>query len=152
MNRKIVFPAALALAGALVSLTSSDSTVGAQQPQRFVADTGIMPPGPRQQLRLKASAGLGKEAITVRLRRMEYVPGPCDAAGVCRLAVAAQGVSNPITLAPGEAASFELTAGTYGRGTVFSNSRDLRVTVEIIDSATGQVVSLVPIVGTMLIP
>ena len=52
-------------------------------------------------------------------------------------------MSAPILLASNEAASFDIpSAGSGVRGVVVSSSRDVKVTSMIIDSATGEVVSL----------
>lgn len=85
---------------------------------------------------------MGTTTLTVRFRQMEYMQDTCNSDAVCKLTVSSQITSAPITLAPGEAASFELIASTYGRGIVLSDTQDARVTVQIIDTTTGQVNSV----------
>jgi hypothetical protein len=125
----------------LLSLVSLPSSASGQQPRRFTADTGIITPGPNQITRITV-IGMGDTTLTVRFRQMEYMQDICNSNGVCKLTVSSRTTSAPITLAPGEAASLDLVATTYGRGIVLSNSQDARVTVHIIDTATGQVESI----------
>jgi hypothetical protein len=131
----------------LLTLVSFPSPALGQQPKRFRADTGIIIPGPHRILRITVT-GIGNTILTVRFRQMEYMQDPCNSTEVCKLTVSSQTTSAPITLAPGEAASLDLLATTFGRGIVLSNSPDARVTVHIIDTATGQVDSV--LVGLLL--
>lgn len=125
----------------LLSLVSLPATAQGAPPQSFRFETGLIIPGPHQILRITV-VGMGTTILTVRFRQMEYVQDLCNPSGVCKLAISSQSTSAPITLAPGEGASLNLTAGTYGRGIVLSNSQDARVTVQIIDTTTGQVNSV----------
>jgi hypothetical protein len=147
MKRRLTLSIALILSVVSLSLVSSDSTARAQQRQRFRFDSGLIIPGPHQKLRLTVDAGAGNDAITVRFRRVEYMQGVCRSDGVCQHSVSSQTTTNPITLTPGEAALYDVTDGTSNtligvRGVVLSNSRDVRVNVQLIDAATGQTVSL----------
>jgi hypothetical protein len=140
MKRKITLSIALALSIVLVSLTSSDSTVNAQQQGRFFAyDSGIIALGPNQVLRIGV-VNYRETDFNFRFRQMEYMQTACNG-GVCKLVASSQTTTNPITLMPGEAASLELVASTYGRGIVLSRRRDLRVTAQIIDTVTGETIS-----------
>lgn len=140
MKRKVTLSIALALGIVLALLTSSDSTVKAQQQGRFFAyDTGIVALGPNQALRLGV-VNYRESDFHLRFRRMKYMQTACNG-GVCKLAVASQTTSNPITLMPGEAASLDLVATTFGRGIVLSSRRDVRVTAAIINTLTGETVS-----------
>ena len=146
MKRRITLSIALCLSVVLVLLTSSDSTVKAQQQGRFFAyDTGIVTLGPNQALRVGV-VNYRETDFNVRFRRMEYIQTACNG-GVCKLAAASQTTTNPITLMPGEAASLELVATTYGRGIVLSR-RDVRVTAAIINTLTGETVSHIIMANT----
>jgi len=138
MKRKTNISMVLTLS-VLLSLVSFPSPALGQQPLRFRADTGINIPGPHQKVGITV-VGMGTTILTVRFRQIEYMQD-CNSDAVCKLTVSSQTTSAPITLVPGEAASV-LTAGTYGRGIVLSDSQDARVTVQIIDTTTGQVNSV----------
>jgi hypothetical protein len=148
MKRRITLSIALVLTTTILSLMSSDSTAQTQQSQRFKADTGIVTLGPNQVLRVWVWLGetyvIGEPGpinTYVRFGRVEYTQSVCNG-GVCKHTIASQTVSNPITLTTGEAASSDIPNTTFGvRGMVLSNSRDVKVNVMIIDSATGNVVA-----------
>ena len=110
MKRRIALAIAFTLSVVLVSLASSDSTVQAQQGIRKVADTGVVSLGPNQELRLTLFGDTNGDAKVdaadyVLFRRIEYGQESCSSDGVCKLVVTSQTASNPIRLAPGEAAS-----------------------------------------------
>ena len=70
--------------------------------------------------------------------------GPCDGS-LCKYTVKTENTSAPLMLAPGEGASLDLTCedpfpAAFARGVVMSNSRNTQVTVQIINTLTGQVV------------
>ena len=151
MKRKITLSIALALSLILISLTASDSTVSAQpQQQRAVFDSGIVTLGANQALRVSIVGDWNSDNdVTVRFRQTQYTPdGVCSSGGVCKYAVASQNTTAPVTLMPGEAASSSLMAGTYGRSTVFSNRRNVRVTAAIIDTLTGETVTQIIMANT----
>ncbi len=148
MKRLITFSITLLLTIAHLSLMSFLSPAQAAPPQRFSADTGLIVPGPHQKVRLSI-IGMGNADLTVRFRQIAYTQEGCDSNGVCKLMVSSQTTSAPLTLAPGEAASLDLLATTYGRGIVISDSQNARVTVQIIDTTTGQVES---VLVALLIP
>ena len=147
MKRKIILSIALVVSIVLVSLTSSDSTAKAQQQNRFKADTGIVTLGPNQILRIVVDPTDPSENTFLRFRQMGYMQSTCSG-GVCKLAVASQNTSAPITLMPGETATFDIPSSFLGgvsvavRGVVESNNRDVRVNAMIIDNATGEVLSV----------
>src|SRR6266566_9772797 len=116
-------------------------TAKGQPPQRFKADTGVVTLGPNQILRITVGPNIGDNAgnVIVRFGRTTYTQGPCTTDGVCELS-GNNTFTGPITLMPGEAASCDiLAAGTYGRGIVMSNTRNVRVNASIIDTVTGRV-------------
>ena len=147
MKRRITLSIALVLSIVLVSLMSSDSTVKAQPPERFSFDTGNIPLGPHQELRVTVAAGdvNGDDPISVGFRRMEYMQTTCSS-GVCKYTVSSQTTTNPIRLMPSEAAIF-LAGGNDSnnivvvRGMVLSNSRKVKVTMIVFDTETKRVVT-----------
>jgi hypothetical protein len=143
MKRQITLSLLLKLS-MLLLLVSVPSQIQGQQQVRILADTGVVTLGPSQVLRVTVAAGdvNGDGAISVRFRRIGYTQGACNSDGVCKYALASQATSDVITLMPGEAASLDLVATTFGRGIVLSNSRDVRVTAQIIDSATGNIIAI----------
>src|SRR5687767_13915346 len=73
----------------------------------------------------------------------QYDEDACDSGGVCKLVVASQNTSAPITLMPGEAASMDITPtpGSSGvRAVVVSNRRNVRATAAIINTLTGETI------------
>ena len=142
MKRRTSLALMLAL-NVLLSTAGSPLTAQGQQRVRLLADTGVVTLGPNQALRVTVAAGdvNGDDAVSVLFRRMSYTQGACNG-GVCKYALTSQTTSGPVTLMPGEAASAELVATTYGRGVVLGNSRDVRVTAQIIDTTTGDVISI----------
>jgi len=143
MKSRIMISIAFALSLAAVLLTSSDSTVGAQQSiHRF--DTGSVNLGPNQVLRISGDGVDQDDPITFRFRRIVYSPNTCIS-GVCKHTVASSNLSAPVICAPGEGASFEIPAVQIGgenvgvRGVVLSNRKNVKVTASIIDTVTGEV-------------
>ena len=153
MHRRIALSIALALSVALLSLMSSGSTAQAQQQIRFRADTGLFTLGQNQVLRLTAVFDFnndgdvaGADFARVRFRRMKYV----EADNVYQ--VAAQDVTDPVTLRPGEAASI-VTDNVdpdefLGRVVVESNRRNVRATATIINTLTGETASHIIMANT----
>lgn len=142
MKRRMTLSCALALSIALVSLIRSDSTVHAQSTATTDPVVGFMTLGFNQVLRITVVNINGNKSSQVRFGQQAYTQGPCSGS-VCKHVVASQDMSAPILLAANEAASFDIpSAGLGVRGVVVSSSRDAKVTSMIIDSATGDVVSL----------
>ena len=147
MKRKITLSLALVLSVVLLSLTSSDQPARAEQRQRFAADTGVITLGPNQALRLTVVGPVGvvnPDHHILEFRRINYTENVCSG-NVCKQALASVSNSEAITLLPGEAASVTIGPEIYGNGiraAVISNSRDVQVNIMIIDTATGNVVSM----------
>ena len=146
MRRKLILSVALALGIGLVSLTSTDWTVGAEPPQRFVFDTGLIKVGAGQLPLVFVAAGdfNGDGSVSGTdfvVRRFEYTQGPCTGDGVCRQAIESQTVSDPTRLLPGQAASIVVDpsdpTGNTVRAVVVSNRRNARVSATITDTVTG---------------
>lgn len=155
MKRRISISIVLVLSVALLSLMTSDSTAQTQRGRRSsVADTGMFPLGPNQSLRVSVATGdvNGDSDITLRFRRIEYMLGACDSAGVCKYAVSSQTRTNPIVLAPGDAVVFEVSDGLSNtlmgvRGVVESNRPGMKVAAQII-GPTGEVISHIILANT----
>ncbi len=152
MKRRIALSLALLLSVISMSLMNSDSTVNAQRQRRFSADTGIVSLGHNQLLRVSiAATGDGQvlgNLLRVSFRRMEYAQGDCNSDVVCKQSLATDATSATLTLAPGESASLDLVATTYGRAIILSSSRNVRVTAMIINTATGETVSHIIMANT----
>jgi hypothetical protein len=152
MNRLTLSVALVGLI--LLSLMASDSTAKAQQArEKFTVDTGLIVPGPHQILRITVAGGSGNDKLTfVRFRRIEYTPGPCNGDGVCQDVISSQTITNRISLAPGEAAVFDVTDGSSNttlrvRGVVESSKPDVTVAAQII-GPNGEVTSHIIMANT----
>src|ERR1043166_74038 len=130
--KRIALTVALAVSVILLSLVSSDSVTQAQQRRLFQWDTGVVSLGPNQVLRITGDWN-GDGDTTVSFREIKYGQGSCTGT-VCKLITISITTSGPHRLAAGEAISLDLIATTYGRGTVTSNRRDMRVTASIINT------------------
>ena len=148
MKRKIILSIALALSIVLVSLTSSDSTVGAQQLRRFRTDTGVVKLGANQTLRVTAAWDLDNDGQAfVRFSGMEYAQGACND-GICKHTVSSIYNNNPTALMPGEAASYSFGMNQTVRAMVTSDRRNVRITAAIIDTVTGGTVTQIIMANT----
>ena len=140
MKQTIILVVALTLTVVLLALTGSDSSVKAQQNRiRVIADTGVVTLGANQKLRLSIVFDDTDGAETVAFRRIAYTPTGCSG-GVCKSSISAQSQTAPVILGQGESALFDLI-DPQGQVKVLSNSRNARVTISIIDSVTGEIVS-----------
>ena len=147
MKRSIASAIMLAVTVILLLLVSSDSSTQAQlRGKLFHWDTGVVALGPNQVLRLTGDWN-GDGDTTVGFREIKYGQGACDGA-VCKLIAIGTTTSGPLNVAAGEAISLELVAGTYGRGIVTSNRRDVRVTASIINTTTGETTSHIIMANT----
>jgi hypothetical protein len=135
----------------LITLMISDSAVAQTASRRLFADTGVITLGPNQVLRLTVAAGdvNGDDDIRVRFRRTGYI----EQDNLYK--VASQSTSAQITLAPGEAASIDITQGAFKavRGVVMGNligtdAARARVTAQIINTSTGEVTSNIIMANT----
>jgi len=157
MKRKLTLSIALVLGIVLFSLMSSDWRVGAEPPQRFVFDTGLIKVGAGQMLTVFVAMGDfngdgSVDGADYVFRRFEYVQGPCTGDDVCRLAIGSQTVSAVTHLTPGQAASIAVDPsdpnGNTVRAVVVSNKRSARVTASIIDTVTGKTISQIIVANT----
>jgi hypothetical protein len=141
MKRRITLSIALVLSFVLVSLTSSDSRVEAQNQIKVVADSGVVTLGPNQILRITVVGALDLNDLYVfRVNKQSYAQNTCSS-GVCKLAAASQTTTDPITLMPGEAVSIDIPNTAFGvRGVILSNNQKGRVTAVVFDTSTQRVV------------
>ena len=133
----------LSLVLVLLSLLGFAPTARGQQPRTKVAfDTGIVTLGPNQILRITVNGQGGNDTVAAGFRRMSYSQGTCNN-GVCRLPLNDEDQSPVLMLLPGEAASFDIPNTAFGvRGVVLSGSQNVRVTAQIIDTATGNIIAI----------
>ena len=154
MKRRITLSIALALSVVILSLMSSDRAAQAQQNQiKIVADTGMVTLGPNQVLRMSVMKD-GSNNVTLEnyvFRRIDYTQGVCGG-GVCKHSISSQSQTAPVALASGEAASIDIAPmpGASGvRIMASSDARSPRITLLILDTVTGNVVSIyIPSSGT----
>lgn len=136
---------ALALAMVVLVLASADSRLMAQQPRRFVFDTGPISLGPNQVARMTAvltgpQTNSGR-VVRGRFSRFGYGQGSCEG-DICVQPLAAGFVYEEIQIGLFEAVSLDLAnTGSSVRGTFTANSPNVVVTVAIVDTATGMVTS-----------
>lgn len=134
MRGKITLSITLVLITGIAFLTVSDSA-HADRMNR-VADSGIITLGPNQILRVSVCPGdYNSEDITIMFRQMRYI----EQGNVYR--IAAQTVSNPITLAPNEAAVVDGADFAAWRTVVLASRPNVKVTGIVFDTSTMRVVS-----------
>src|SRR2546421_1194538 len=110
MKSRKVLSVALIL-GVLLWPSLASTAQGQPAGKRFVADTGVNRIGGGQILRLTINGQSGSDALTVSFRRMYYV-GTTNG-GVWKSSLVAQDTSAPITIAPNEAASLDISQGGF---------------------------------------
>jgi hypothetical protein len=129
----------------------------AQERRKTVADTGIITLGrPNQVLRITLNVGQGQDdMITVRFRQLGYQMAATSGDDVITInTMRFQDTTDPITLAPGEAASIDIDRDDtfiWGvRGIVLSSSQNVHVNASIVNKETGNIIAvlmgLVPVV------
>jgi len=138
MKRRILIGFAV---GVLLSLTGFAIPAQKDAPARrmFMADTGIVPLGPNQVLRLSCVTRDGTANTTIGFRRLEYAQGPCNS-GVCTLASVTDLIIDPLQLMPGEGATLEIPNTGFGvRGMVLSSRQDVVVVCVVFDTSTQRI-------------
>ena len=141
MKRQITLALALTL-GVLLALVSLPSVTRGQQKQRYRVDSGVLTPGAGQVLRATVDRSTDINDVYL-FRWARYTEAGCSGGGVCRHTVASQGATQPESLGPNEALSFDVQGtGAGARVVVESNSRDARVVFQIIDTSTGDVIAI----------
>ena len=129
----------------LLPVFGSSATANAQTKERFVVDTGIFALQSTHELRITVATASVNDTTTVGFRRLRYNEGTCNTSAVCVNEIVADDSSGPVTVAQSEAASFRVSgaAGSPGvRVMVLSNNRDVRVTAQLINQSTGEIVAI----------
>jgi hypothetical protein len=140
MKRQISLSLVLTLT-VLLPLMSLPSTAQAQQSKRFRVDSGFLTPNTTQILRVTVVNGGGDDTTRARFVVMNYFGITCSGVPqVCQHTVASQTATAPLTLNGDEAASLDVQGTAAGvRIVVEGNSRNARVTFQVIDTTTGKV-------------
>lgn len=129
----------------LFVLWGSSAIVHAQTNERFVVDTGIFGLPSTHQLRITVATASVNDTMTVGFRRLRYNEGTCNTSSVCVNEIVSDDSSGPVTIAQGEAASYRVSgmAGSPSvRVMLLSNNRDVRVTAQLINQTTGEIVAI----------
>ena len=129
----------------LFVLWGSSEIVHAKTNESFVVDTGIFGLPSTHELRITAAISSVNDTMTVAFRRLRYDDGTCTNSGICEYEIVSDDSSGPVTIAQDEAASCRVS-GTAGsppvRVIVLGNNRDVRVTAQLINQATGDIVAI----------
>jgi hypothetical protein len=133
----------LALTASLLLTLVVFSIAQGQTGRKPVADTGVIPLGPNQLLRLTVAAGdVNGDGSVVQFRQVGYMQASCNG-GVCKHTVVSQSTSAPVTLMLGEAASIDILSNSFGvRAMVLSNNQNVRVNAMIVDATTGNIIGV----------
>ena len=129
----------------LIPVFGWSATAQAQTKERFVVDTGIVALPSTHELRLTVATAAVNDTMIVGFRRLRYNEGTCNTSGVCVNEIVADDSSGPVTIAQGEAASYRVSSIApfpSVRVMVLSNNRDVRVTAELINQTTGEIVAI----------
>ena len=108
-------------------------------------DTGIFGLPSTHELRITAATSSVNDTMTVAFRRLRYDDGTCNNSGICEYEIVSDDSSDPVTIAQGEAASYRVSgmAGSPSvRVMLLSNNRDVRVTAQLINQTTGEIVAI----------
>jgi hypothetical protein len=141
MKRQLTLSIVVTLS-VLLSLVSFPSTVQGQQSQRFSADSGVVTLGAGQVLRLTVAGTGGNDTIRVRFRWARYAPAGCNSDGVCRQTLISQGTTPLETLGSADAIHYDQGDPSGIRVAVESNSQNVRVVFQIIDTSTGDIIAI----------
>ena len=124
------------------------TTATAQGGLKPIADCGMIPLAPNEELRLTVAVGdVNNDNIRIRFRLIEYTAGVCTGT-VCKHLVISQAITPPVTLNANEAAStaFPTTVAgedvRYVRGVVLSDSQNVRVRGIVFDTSTQRINSI----------
>lgn len=137
MKHRITLSIAVFLSIVLVSLMNSAS---AKAETLYRADTGMITLGPNQLLRLTV-ANTARRNTSLTITFTAVVTFSTCSNGVCTHTVGSHTTTNPVTLARGQAASYDIIppAGASAvRGIVIGNNPDAQVNGLIIDGLTGR--------------
>jgi hypothetical protein len=138
MNQRRLSFALLACVGA-VPLLGAAGSAAPPQARHVVADTGVVPLGPGQVMRLTVTTRRGGEATTIEGVSLTYGEGACQD-GVCAHPVATRSEARSLTLDQAGGASLNIPHAGFGvRGVIRSNRRDLRVLGTITDGTSNTI-------------
>ena len=144
MKRQRPFPTMLSIL-VLFVLWSSSATAHAQTKERFVVDTGIFALPSTHELRITAATASVNDTMTVAFRRLRYSDVTCNSNAVCVHEVGVDDSFAPVIIAQGEAASYRvsgLAPYPHVRVMVLTNNRDVRVTAQLINVSTGEIIAI----------
>jgi hypothetical protein len=139
----------VALLGAGFAMFAWPSEAQAKPRQRrtVVADSGVLALGPDQVLRLTLSS-TAKSGLSLRFRRLQYDETGCDQ-GACQLNVAAYSLTDPLSVAAGQAVSVEIRGGSAGVRVMavtlenaLISSYSFRANGDIRDANTNQIIAI----------
>jgi hypothetical protein len=144
MNHEMRSTSLLTLSTFLAAATLAVTPVTHAAPIQ-VGQTGVVPLGANQALRVTVNTGTGNDTITVRFVTSVYA-GTTNG-GIWKTTNISQTTFGPVTVLPSEAASIDIvpTNGIAVQATILSNNSDVHVTGEIIDAATGEVQGIIAI-------
>ena len=140
MKRSAMLAIGFVVCLGVISLMSS--TVYSQGQLRPVADTGMLPIGPNQVLRISGD-GVDQDDV-IRFRVISYSQTACVPGGICKHAISSQNLSAPIALAPNEGVTLNIQGNLIGtdvtgtRIVVLSNNSKVKVNASLIDTVTNQ--------------
>ncbi|HEY5885824.1 MAG TPA: hypothetical protein VIT88_14130 [Pyrinomonadaceae bacterium] len=129
----------------LLPVLGWSATAHAQTKERFVVDTGLVALPSNHELRITAATASVNDTMNVGFRRLRYNEGTCNSSSVCVNEIASDDSTGPVTIAPREAANYRVSTiapSPWVRVIVISNNRDVRVTAEVINQTTGEIVAI----------
>jgi autotransporter-associated beta strand protein len=112
MKTRKLLSIALILGALLWPASFARTAQGQPGGKRLILNTGVIALGGGQILRLTINGQAGNDTVMVRFRRMYYA-GSTNG-GVWKSSIAAQDLSDTITLAANEAASADVSQGGFG--------------------------------------
>ena len=142
MKRQLTFMLSILV---LFVLWGSSVTAHAQTKERFVVDTGIFALLSTHELRITVATASVNDTTIVAFRRLRYSDVACNSNAVCVHEIGLDDSFTPVTIAPGEAASYRVSGLAPYPGVrvmVQSNNRDVRVTAQLINQSTGEIVAI----------
>lgn len=144
MNHRMRSASLLTLSTLLAAATLVVTPIAQAAPIQ-VGQTGVVPLGPNQALRLTVNTGSGTDTIVVRFITAVY--SGSSNGGIWKTTNISQTTFGPVTVLSSEAASIDIapTDGIAVKATILSNNSNVHVTGEIIDVATGEVQGIIAV-------
>ena len=140
MKARKITSIAIVLSVVILSLISSAPTAHAKKERVFSVDTGIITLGPNQMMRIVTNNNDPEAGYVVRFSQMTY--SGTSSSGTSRYTRVSQTTSDPIPVAPGEGFSIDIGTSENLRVVVSSDSPELLVTAQIIDTTTGNIIAI----------